>query len=201
MLYRSGRAGRVRSAQRLVGAVYSTDSNDGYSGGRGVVVQSGLQITCLIASLSIKTDQHHPQLHIVLGNGLDGLCQRRHLARKRQPTDEHVGSRVHRFRVRTHFADHRHLLFSRIQFLRRFEPELLLRPNGRRALFPTRLYWDRWNERGYTGNFVLARIQLNPSQSAVPEPSTWAMMLIGFGAVGYGMRRRRRSAIGLPQRA
>jgi hypothetical protein len=26
----------------------------------------------------------------------------------------------------------------------------------------------------------------------VPEPSTWAMMLLGFGAVGYGMRRRRR---------
>jgi ABC-type sugar transport system substrate-binding protein len=27
--------------------------------------------------------------------------------------------------------------------------------------------------------------------SAVPEPSTWAMMLIGFGAVGYSMRRRK----------
>jgi hypothetical protein len=26
--------------------------------------------------------------------------------------------------------------------------------------------------------------------SAVPEPTTWAMMLIGFGAVGYSMRRR-----------
>jgi hypothetical protein len=25
---------------------------------------------------------------------------------------------------------------------------------------------------------------------AVPEPSTWAMMLLGFGAVGFGMRRR-----------
>ena len=27
----------------------------------------------------------------------------------------------------------------------------------------------------------------------VPEPSTWAMMLIGFGAAGVAMRRRRRS--------
>jgi hypothetical protein len=26
--------------------------------------------------------------------------------------------------------------------------------------------------------------------SAVPEPTTWAMMLVGFGAVGYSMRRR-----------
>lgn len=29
--------------------------------------------------------------------------------------------------------------------------------------------------------------------SAVPEPATWAMMLIGFGAVGATMRRRRRA--------
>lgn len=28
---------------------------------------------------------------------------------------------------------------------------------------------------------------------AVPEPSTWAMMLLGFGAVGFAMRRRRNS--------
>lgn len=28
---------------------------------------------------------------------------------------------------------------------------------------------------------------------AVPEPSTWAMMLIGFGGIGYSMRRRRKT--------
>ena len=27
--------------------------------------------------------------------------------------------------------------------------------------------------------------------AAVPEPSTWAMMLIGFGGIGYSVRRRR----------
>jgi hypothetical protein len=27
--------------------------------------------------------------------------------------------------------------------------------------------------------------------SAVPEPTTWAMMLVGFGAVGYSMRSRK----------
>lgn len=31
-------------------------------------------------------------------------------------------------------------------------------------------------------------------RSAVPEPTTWAMMLIGFAGVGYSMRRRRRTA-------
>ena len=31
--------------------------------------------------------------------------------------------------------------------------------------------------------------------AAVPEPSTWAMMLIGFGAIGLTMRRRTRPAL------
>ena len=31
-----------------------------------------------------------------------------------------------------------------------------------------------------------------PVIGAVPEPTTWAMMLIGFGAIGASMRRRRR---------
>jgi len=30
----------------------------------------------------------------------------------------------------------------------------------------------------------------NTSASAVPEPASWAMMMIGFGAMGYAMRRR-----------
>jgi hypothetical protein len=32
-----------------------------------------------------------------------------------------------------------------------------------------------------------------PGVSGVPEPGTWAMMLLGFGGIGYAMRRRRKS--------
>jgi len=32
------------------------------------------------------------------------------------------------------------------------------------------------------------------SDGAVPEPATWAMMLLGFGAVGFAMRRERNSS-------
>lgn len=31
----------------------------------------------------------------------------------------------------------------------------------------------------------------NLAVSGVPEPTTWAMMLIGFAAVGFGMRRKK----------
>ena len=31
----------------------------------------------------------------------------------------------------------------------------------------------------------------DPLPSAVPEPATWAMMLFGFGLIGFMMRRRR----------
>ena len=35
---------------------------------------------------------------------------------------------------------------------------------------------------------------INFNTPAVPEPGTWAMMLLGFGGVGLMMRRRRRQA-------
>ncbi len=31
----------------------------------------------------------------------------------------------------------------------------------------------------------------NVSIAAVPEPATWSMMLLGFGAIGVGLRRRK----------
>lgn len=35
---------------------------------------------------------------------------------------------------------------------------------------------------------------VNLQVAAVPEPATWAMMLLGFGAVGLGMRRQKKAA-------
>jgi hypothetical protein len=35
---------------------------------------------------------------------------------------------------------------------------------------------------------------------AVPEPSTWGLMLLGFGAIGVSMRRKRKLVM-LPQLA
>lgn len=56
---------------------------------------------------------------------------------------------------------------------------------------------------GLTGGSVqdIRQIRLDTvsSVSAVPEPGTWAMMLLGFGVIGYGMRRRGPNKVRLMQ--
>ena len=41
------------------------------------------------------------------------------------------------------------------------------------------------------GQYNITLWQLAPGVAAVPEPGTWAMMLVGFGAVGFAARRRK----------
>lgn len=48
-----------------------------------------------------------------------------------------------------------------------------------------------------TGSFTLinpffgnGQLTISPVAAAVPEPATWAMMILGMGAVGFAMRRR-----------
>lgn len=41
------------------------------------------------------------------------------------------------------------------------------------------------------GNGAFAGTLTFAQVSAVPEPATWGMMLLGFGAVGFSLRRRR----------
>lgn len=57
--------------------------------------------------------------------------------------------------------------------------------------------------RAYNGNFVVSELTLDatrlaelPVQAGVPEPATWALMILGFGAVGSAIRSRRRSPMG-----
>ena len=48
---------------------------------------------------------------------------------------------------------------------------------------------------------VITLVSSVTSAPALPEPSTWAMMLFGFGAMGGALRRRKRSAARLAQGA
>jgi hypothetical protein len=50
----------------------------------------------------------------------------------------------------------------------------------------------------YSGSYS-GTINVQPVRGAVPEPATWAMMLLGFGAMGVATRRRRAKSAGLAQ--
>jgi len=53
------------------------------------------------------------------------------------------------------------------------------------------LLWSTvvWSGGNQAANFAVGQLQ----GSAVPEPATWTMMLLGFGAVSVSIRRRRRT--------
>lgn len=42
------------------------------------------------------------------------------------------------------------------------------------------------------GEFRVTGLTISAIADSVPEPSTWLMMLLGFGALGFSLRRRRR---------
>ena len=50
-------------------------------------------------------------------------------------------------------------------------------------------YYGTPNFRGDSAGFRLDADGI----AAVPEPNTWAMMLVGFGGIGFSMRRRRKT--------
>lgn len=39
---------------------------------------------------------------------------------------------------------------------------------------------------------TVKQVRIDPAAAVVPEPATWAMMLLGFGAIGFSMRRSKR---------
>lgn len=45
------------------------------------------------------------------------------------------------------------------------------------------------------GFAAVKQVSFEPVRGAVPEPATWAMMLLGFGGMGVAMRRRRKPAM------
>lgn len=45
------------------------------------------------------------------------------------------------------------------------------------------------------GDYEVAGFDIQPVATPVPEPTTWAVMILGFGGVGSALRRSRRKAL------
>jgi hypothetical protein len=60
-------------------------------------------------------------------------------------------------------------------------------------------YGDFYNSQGFYGTWDFADSIV--TVTAVPEPTVWAMMIAGFGAIGVGLRTRRRRLRWLPLEA
>jgi hypothetical protein len=54
------------------------------------------------------------------------------------------------------------------------------------------------NPDSHIDGFKISSIVVN-TPPALPEPGTWAMMLLGFGAVGFALRKSRKNDLGLAQ--
>jgi hypothetical protein len=52
-----------------------------------------------------------------------------------------------------------------------------------------------FNGRNNNWAFDILGVSEATEVGAVPEPSTWAMMLVGFGAIGFAMRRQKKAAL------
>ncbi|QYE35362.1 MULTISPECIES: PEPxxWA-CTERM sorting domain-containing protein [Sphingosinicellaceae] len=63
-------------------------------------------------------------------------------------------------------------------------------PSGSPTLFRS-FFSDDWASFSDTG----VRITVEGATAAVPEPAAWALMIAGFGMVGFAARRRTRTAI------
>ncbi|MEW5685561.1 MAG: PEPxxWA-CTERM sorting domain-containing protein [Pseudomonadota bacterium] len=61
-----------------------------------------------------------------------------------------------------------------------------------RTLETTRSHWN-WDDSNFVfrGDKIFLTSELDPPVTGVPEPTSWALMMGGFGLVGATMRRRR----------
>jgi hypothetical protein len=59
----------------------------------------------------------------------------------------------------------------------------------------TNLHWFSYSQLGVTGFQIDNLVVDAPVVSAVPEPATWAMMILGMGGIGAVLRTRRRGGM------
>ena len=75
------------------------------------------------------------------------------------------------------------------------QDELDFYANGGFGAFVSDPFFFRYDYTLRSGNEVVAQASFTQQIAAVPEPGTWATMLVGYGFVGAAMRRRRKQGV------
>lgn len=172
------------------GKVYSTNNEDGYQTGRGVVFAPTSDY--LLTSVAL----YHDLTNILLSYNL----------RTASATSGYVGGGT------LLASGSRTVSTNGLEFISfAMTPTLLVAGTyyhldftingaGNQNFFYDQRGAQPYSQAGFTGidgtmsretsNYVLSRIQLN-AVSGVPEPATWTMLMLGFVGAGVAMRRRK----------
>lgn len=178
-----------------VGSVFSTNSNDGYSNGRGVVFASTADYT--LGSVAIFQDLTNIDLSYSLsvatastGSVGGGTVIASGMQNVTTNGLEFIS-----------FDTGSTLLTAGTFYLLSFS----FSGNSNQNFFFDQRGSQPYDQAGFTGidgtsngetsNFVLAQIRLSEGMGAVPEPATWAFMIFGFGAIGGALRRNRKANV------
>ena len=67
----------------------------------------------------------------------------------------------------------------------------LIDSDGPAEIISFQAFLSENTRQAYSGNQIVASVANTGGPGAVPEPATWAMMIMGFGVAGSLLRRRR----------
>jgi hypothetical protein len=175
------------------GQVFSTNNNDGYSGGRGVVFVPTANFT--LDSVGIFQDLSEVTLSytVELASAITGSVGPGTILRSGSALVLTSGLEWIDFSFASLNLDAGSAYNVAFFFSSNSNQNFFYNQSGAEPYSQTGLTnIDGFS--GYnTGNFVLPRIRLNGDGAAVvPEPGTWLMLVAGFGIVGVVQRRSAR---------
>jgi len=181
-----------------VGQVYTTNSNDGWNGGRGVVFTPTSDFA--LDSIELYTDLTNITINATvatapssLGFVGGGTVLFSDSSLVNTTGLEFVGFGGTALTLSAGQAYHINFSFNGAANQNFFYDEASSMPSYSIAGF-TNINGTQGSD---TSNTVIARFRLNGASvnTAVPEPASWLMMLAGFGVIGGAMRARRRSSV------
>lgn len=185
------------------GQVFSTNANDGYSSGRGVVFSPTSSF--LLSSVGLYQDLTNVNLSFTLSlaTASTGQVNGGTVLAGGNQTVTTSGLQFVDFSFAPILLNAGTFYFLDFSFTGSSNQNFFFNQSGAQPYSQAGFTGIDGTLGGNTGNFVLARIQLNPLEQTtpLPEPATWNMMMLGFGAAGISLRlRKRKQAVG-PTRA